>query len=157
MGFRRIKEAYEQMDYSLTLLSCIALKIFTSRSCDAPILDRSGQIGVLQGVLTPIQDVLFFFRIANKLLNVSTWGADDTTIVIAWVSLHQPLPKSFNTEQGGNRNTNLVLLSGSYYRMGFSEEVLSVRRKKAFLSLFCSLFSFVNHNAFISESTRNRP
>lgn len=102
MDCGRLKEACKQMDYSLNMMPYTALKIVTSRNCNAPVLDRSGQISILQGILTPIQDILFLFRIANKLLKISTWGADDTTIVIAWVSLHKRAPKrrESDTEPG---------------------------------------------------------
>lgn len=62
------------------------MKRITAVNCDLPVVDRSSEVVVLQVLITLIQDVFFLLRMLSKALKLSPWGADDTTIVIAWVS-----------------------------------------------------------------------
>lgn len=62
------------------------MKRITAANCQLPIADRSGEVVLLQILTTIIQDTFFIMRIISKALKLSPWGADDTTIVMAWVS-----------------------------------------------------------------------
>lgn len=63
----------------------IAVKRITATNCNLPIIDRGPIVTILQIVVTIIQDIFFLIRIASRILKLAPWGADDTTIVIAWV------------------------------------------------------------------------
>lgn len=59
----------------------------TATLCDRPPANHYVQLPVGIGIMAAIPTLLIILRLALKLAKVSSWYHDDTTIILAWVSM----------------------------------------------------------------------
>lgn len=58
----------------------------TWSNCGFPYSDQTSNIHLISGVVTAIGIIFIMMRVATKVAKLSAWGADDTVIIVAFVS-----------------------------------------------------------------------
>lgn len=62
-------------------------------NCHVPVVVDNTDGAILFASLFMFQTIFFSLRVASRLLHLASWGLDDTTIVISWVSVVPPVPR----------------------------------------------------------------
>ena len=63
------------------------VKNMSSTQCGFVPTDNTQKATILSLVFVPIQSLFYFARVCAKLMNLTSWGHDDTTITMAYVGV----------------------------------------------------------------------
>ena len=62
-------------------------KNISATQCGAVPTNNTYKATILSLVIVPLQSLFYFARVCAKLMNLTSWGHDDTTITVAYVWL----------------------------------------------------------------------
>ncbi|KAK1990023.1 CFEM domain-containing protein [Colletotrichum falcatum] len=86
---------------SCTVKEMLVTKNETLAACGVPVVRHDDVFQVLRGVLFALPTFFIVVRIINKYYQLSPWGWDDTTIMVAYVVLAAFMPASYLLERSG--------------------------------------------------------
>ncbi|KAH8895519.1 hypothetical protein GQ53DRAFT_53014 [Thozetella sp. PMI_491] len=127
---------------SCTVKEALVTKRITWLECDFPLSDKSRTTLLMQVLLFTLESLAFLTRLVSKVMKLSPWWWDDTTIAIAYVSKIGFLIASFFEQENGN-GQDLWMLTPTqitaFLRLFFAFEILyafSIGAVKASLLFF---------------------